>query len=63
MKSNLDLIVVGEGILRVTTALELTRRGHQVTLLDSALPPNPLAASTDISKVMRIMYEHSEVLS
>jgi glycine/D-amino acid oxidase-like deaminating enzyme len=51
-----DILVVGAGIFGVTAALELRRRGHQVTLVDQAPPPHPLAASTDISKVVRMEY-------
>ena len=49
-------IVVGAGIFGVTAALELRARGHPVTLLDPGPIPAPLAASTDISKVVRMEY-------
>ena len=49
-------IVVGAGIFGVTAALELRARGHAVTLLDAGPIPAPLAASTDISKVVRMEY-------
>ena len=49
-------IVVGAGIFGVTAALELRARGHTVTLLDPGPIPAPLAASTDISKVVRMEY-------
>ena len=49
-------IVVGAGIFGVTAALELRARGHAVTLLDPGPIPAPLAASTDISKVVRMEY-------
>src|SRR5574341_1120650 len=48
--------VVGAGAFGVTAAIELARRGHQVTLLDPGPLPHPLAASTDISKVIRMEY-------
>lgn len=48
--------VVGAGIFGVTAALELRRRGHAVSLLDPGPIPHPLAASTDISKVIRMEY-------
>src|SRR5215213_2679503 len=47
-------IVVGGGIFGLTAALELRNRGYAVTLLNDGPIPHPLAASTDISKVMRI---------
>lgn len=49
-------IVVGGGVFGLTSALELTARGHAVTLLDPGPIPHPLAESTDISKVVRIDY-------
>ena len=49
-------IVVGAGIFGITAALELRARGHAVTLLDPGPIPAPLAASTDISKVVRMEY-------
>ena len=51
-----DILVVGAGIFGVTASLELRRRGHTVVLVDQAPPPHPLAASTDISKVVRMEY-------
>ena len=49
-------VVVGAGIMGLTAALELDRRGWNVRLLDAGPIPNPLAASTDISKVCRMEY-------
>jgi glycine/D-amino acid oxidase-like deaminating enzyme len=49
-------IVVGGGIFGLTAALELRQRGYAVTLLAAGPVPHPLAASTDISKVVRIEY-------
>jgi glycine/D-amino acid oxidase-like deaminating enzyme len=51
-----DTIVVGAGIFGVTAALELRSRGHAVRLLDPGPLPHPLAASTDISKIVRMEY-------
>jgi glycine/D-amino acid oxidase-like deaminating enzyme len=53
-------IVVGAGINGVTTAIELTRRGHEVVLVDPGPLPHPLAASTDISKAVRAAYGTDE---
>lgn len=50
------MVVVGAGIVGVTSALELARRGHDVTLLDAGAIPHPDASSTDISKVVRLDY-------
>ena len=53
-------IIVGGGIFGVTAALELRRRGQDVVLLDPGPLPHPLAASTDISKVVRLDYGPDE---
>ena len=51
-----DILVVGAGVFGVTAALELTSRGHTVALVDQGPPPFSLAASTDLSKVVRMEY-------
>jgi len=56
----LNVIVVGAGINGVTSAIELRRRGHKVTLVDPGPLPHPLAASTDISKAVRAAYGADE---
>ena len=48
--------VVGAGIFGVTAALELRRRGHDVSLYDAGPIPHPLAESTDVSKAVRMDY-------
>src|SRR5229473_643866 len=50
------VLVAGAGIFALTAALELRRRGHEVRLVDPGPVPHPLAASTDISKVVRLEY-------
>ena len=55
-----DMIVVGAGIFGITTALELKARGYHVAILDPGPLPHPLAASTDISKVVRMEYGADE---
>jgi glycine/D-amino acid oxidase-like deaminating enzyme len=47
---------VGAGVYGASSALELARRGHDVTLLDPGPLPHPDAASTDISKIVRADY-------
>jgi glycine/D-amino acid oxidase-like deaminating enzyme len=54
------VIVAGAGIYGLTAALELRRRGYAVTLLDPGPLPHPLAASTDISKLVRMDYGPDE---
>ena len=43
------ILVVGAGIFGVTGALELARRGHDVTVVDPGPLPHPDASSTDLS--------------
>jgi len=50
------ILVVGAGVFGVTAALSLRRRGHEVELLDPGPLPHPDAASTDISKIVRLDY-------
>ena len=49
-------IVVGGGVFGFTAAIELSLRGHDVTVYDPGPIPHPLAESTDISKVVRLDY-------
>lgn len=51
-----DLLVIGAGIYGATAVLELQTRGYQTAILDPGPIPHPLAASTDISKVVRMEY-------
>jgi glycine/D-amino acid oxidase-like deaminating enzyme len=53
-------IVVGAGINGVVAAIELRKRRHDVVLVDPGPLPHPLAASTDISKVVRAAYGADE---
>src|SRR3954470_528953 len=52
----MDVIIAGGGVFGVTAALELRKRGHEVRLVEPGPLPHPLAASTDISKVVRLEY-------
>jgi len=51
-----DILIVGAGIFGMSAALELRQRGYSVAVADPGPIPHPLAASTDISKVVRIEY-------
>src|ERR1700722_2618545 len=61
MRSKLSIIVVGAGVFGASAALELARRGHTVTLMDPGPIPHPRAASTDISKAVRMDYGSDEL--
>lgn len=58
--SNRCAIVVGAGVFGTTAALALRERGWRVSLIDTGPIPHPLAASTDISKVIRMEYGADE---
>ncbi|MCA9881645.1 MAG: FAD-dependent oxidoreductase [Anaerolineae bacterium] len=60
MAKSTQILIVGAGIFGVTTALELAERGAEVMVIDPGPLPHPLAASTDISKVVRMEYGTDE---
>lgn len=51
-----SILILGGGCFGLTAALELRSRGWKVTLIDQGALPHPDAASTDISKVVRMDY-------
>ena len=55
-----SILILGGGCFGLTTALELRSRGWRVTLVDQGRLPHPDAASTDISKVVRMDYAADE---
>ena len=54
------VVVAGAGVFGAAAALELAGRGYAVDLIDPGPLPHPLAASTDISKVIRMDYGPDE---
>lgn len=54
------VLILGGGCFGLSAALELRARGWQVTLIDQGRLPHPDAASTDISKVVRMDYASDE---
>ena len=57
---NPTALILGGGTFGLTAALEMRARGWHVTLLDAGEIPHPDAASTDISKVVRMDYGSDE---
>lgn len=51
-----SVIIAGAGIFGASAALALIRRGHRVRLVDPGPLPHDRAASTDISKLVRMDY-------
>jgi len=60
-QSSQSVAVVGGGIFGLTSALELRRRGWRAHVIDPTPVPRSLAASTDISKVVRPDYGPDEI--
>ena len=54
------IVVVGAGIFGIAAAVELRARGHDVVVCDAGPIPRPEAASTDVSKVVRMEYGGDE---
>lgn len=52
----MKLVVAGGGVFGLTAAIELASRGHHVSLFEQGSIPNGQAASTDISKIVRMEY-------
>lgn len=57
---NYDFLIVGAGIFGISAALELRKTGFSVCVLNPTEGPDPLAAGTDISKVIRMEYGSDE---
>lgn len=51
-----DFLIVGGGIFGITAAIELAQRNYRVGLLNPATLPHHLAASTDVTKAVRMEY-------
>ena len=51
-----DFLIIGAGIFGLATAVELVKRKYKVGLINPDSIPHHLAASTDISKLVRMEY-------
>jgi len=61
MAATQSIVIVGAGVFGLTAARELRARGWGVTVIDPGPVPTPTAASTDISKVVRMDYGADEL--
>jgi len=61
MAATQSIVIVGAGIFGLTAALELRAHGWCVSVIDPGPVPTPTAASTDISKVVRMDYGADEL--
>lgn len=56
MRKTYDFLIVGGGIFGITSAIELSKRKYTIGLINPDTIPHHLAASTDISKAVRMEY-------
>jgi len=61
MSATRSIVIVGAGVFGLTAAWELSLRGWQVVVIDPGDVPRSVAASTDISKVVRADYGEDEL--
>ncbi len=55
-KQSYDILIIGAGIFGLAAAIELRKRAFKVALINPDRIPHPRAASTDISKIVRMEY-------
>lgn len=56
MSASRSVLIIGAGLFGLTAAVELARRGCAVQVVEPGPIPHPDAASSDISKVVRMEY-------
>lgn len=60
MTTQQSVLIVGAGVFGAAAALELSRRGYNVSVVDQGPLPNPDSSSVDISKAVRMDYGTDE---
>ena len=63
MSTQSSIVVVGAGVFGLSAALELRSRGYAVTVVDPGPVPHPLAASNDVSRMVRMDYADDKLYS
>ena len=63
MSTQTTILIAGAGALGLSTALELRSRGYAVTVVDPGPVPHPLAASNDVSRMVRMDYADDHLYS
>ena len=63
MTSQTSVVIAGAGIFGLSAALELRARGYAVTVVDPGPVPHPLAASNDVSRMVRMDYADDKLYS
>lgn len=58
-----SIAIAGAGVFGFSAAVELCRRGYAVTVVDPGPVPHPLAASNDISRMVRMDYADDRLYS
>lgn len=51
------ILIVGCGVMGVSSALHLAKKGYQVTVIDAHSCPSPWSASADYNKIIRTEYK------
>ena len=63
MTTQQSIVIAGAGIFGLSAALELRGRGFPVTVVDPGPVPHPLAASNDVSRMIRMDYGDDRLYS
>ena len=58
-----SIVVAGAGIFGLSAALELRARGYAVSIVEPGPVPHPLAASNDVSRMVRMDYADDKLYS